>query len=672
MIPGQDGSTKQDVLAAVTGYVSSPTAELTITSADLLGLIAPDKITAIIEKQIGEKPSQFETLGIALEGMHGGSADRHPLDVLPSSTTITTMLKHVAHQRRRFVYQRQRSDIVSFLSRFEISRPAIALTDREKALMRGMAAMYADGGLSLSDWHEFYALMVWADGNGKLVSPSVARPKYLDDAREILKAVIGATLPSHRQMFEQASSRLAGYQARTESLNRLIGDAVNEGARWLDAGDCPTSRIFDLEPRSSSLLIGFLGEAEKPLYFSGSESLITIGGPGSGKTQGQVIPNLLTYPGSVFILDIKGELYRETAEVRRQRFGPVYRFAPADLSGQSHRFNPLDCVPDDPHQAAAACQVLANELAPDSPKASDPYWQMRARNFIWAFAVMSVLEKDRAKGDVPTLSDVSRYLSLPTRFDEHARFNRSQTRMEVGRMRAMAEQTGLKALEAAAQAIENGVTSNRLESVFDTARAALDPITNVPSAIAATSASDWRPEVLRETPGVSIYFTLSVKDLRAFAPLVRLVFMQHVNALTTDFTRQPDVPPVTFFLDEVPQLGPLGSLTDIIDVGRGANLRLWMICQYIGQLRAIYGSMTDGLINSCAIRCFLQPDLDAARFVSPQLGVTRNIINGEQKPLAEPHDLMGRAFANKAIVLSRGEHPAQLSLRPAHLQRIAT
>ena len=88
-------------------------------------------------------------------------------------------------------------------------------------------------------------------------------------------------------------------------------------------------------------------------------------------------------------------------------------------------------------------------------------------------------------------------------------------------------------------------------------------------------------------------------------------------------------------------------------------------------LRAIYGTKADGLINACAVRCFLQPDLDAARFIAPQLGATRHVFTGERKPLAEDHDLMGRGFADDILALGRGEHPARLGKRYAFDEPVA-
>jgi type IV secretion system protein VirD4 len=109
----------------------------------------------------------------------------------------------------------------------------------------------------------------------------------------------------------------------------------------------------------------------------------------------------------------------------------------------------------------------------------------------------------------------------------------------------------------------------------------------------------------------------------------------------------------------------MASILRLIDVGRGARLRLWLFAQYLGQIRDIYGARADGLINSCRVRSFMQPDNQAAELLAPQLGTVLHLFSGEKKPLAEPYELMGRAYADKIIVTARGHEPVVLNKRYA-------
>jgi type IV secretion system protein VirD4 len=160
-----------------------------------------------------------------------------------------------------------------------------------------------------------------------------------------------------------------------------------------------------------------------------------------------------------------------------------------------------------------------------------------------------------------------------------------------------------------------------------------------------------------------VYLCLSGDDIDTYTPIVRLIIQQHTNLLLRH-TRGSGLP-ITFFLDEFPQLGNMESILRLVDVGRGARLRLWLFAQYLGQLRDIYGPGAEGLINSCRVRCFMQPDNQAAELLAPQLGTVLHLLNGERKPLAEPYELMGRAYADKIIVTARGHDPMLLGKRYA-------
>jgi type IV secretion system protein VirD4 len=68
----------------------------------------------------------------------------------------------------------------------------------------------------------------------------------------------------------------------------------------------------------------------------------------SGKGVGVVIPNLLNWPDSVVVLDIKGENHAITAGYRAAHGQAVYAFSPFDDEARSHRWNPLSSVRSSP------------------------------------------------------------------------------------------------------------------------------------------------------------------------------------------------------------------------------------------------------------------------------------------------------------------------------------
>jgi len=219
-------------------------------------------------------------------------------------------------------------------------------------------------------------------------------------------------------------------------------------------------------------------------------------------------------------------------------------------------------------------------------------------------------------------------------------------------------------LAQTAVAIESGL-NDRTDGVFDAARRYLAIFSRSARLRNAMARSDWSPLDLWAQPGTTVYLCLSGDDIDTYMPIVRLILQQHANLLLSS-PRPPGIPPITFFLDEFPQLGRMESIQRLLDVGRGAGLRLWLFAQYMGQLRATYGQRADGLINSCRVRSFMQPDNEAVQFLQPQLGTVEHLFSGQIKPLAEDYQLMGHEFGDKIVVTARGHAPMLLLKRFAY------
>ena len=645
---GCRGETPPDFLSAIEATLAHPAGQLEAPAVVLLASIPTGQLTDLIRRVIGEPPRRAQHLVPALAGLLAGGPFAAAL-----GGTVTHNIDMLRHNRRMAAVNRILSAIV-------LARPTVGLTPPERAILSALARTYAAAGLTPDTWSTFLARLIWNDGTCLLLRPAgITTEPHLPLAEDALRVVLKATQPPHAVVLEDAAKRVA------VSGPPVARGHLTAGSRWMTAEDRAASHVYTTDPQYRGLIVG-AAEDGTLLRFAGNESLITIGGPGTGKTQAQVIPNLLTYPGSAFVLDVKDELWQQTAG-RRMQFGSVYRFAPTDPSGDTHAYNPFDLISRDPDQAALDCQALAYQLILEKPDLKDPYWEDRGRDFVWTFALAIALTAPPGERNLERLAA---YLAMPLAFADTSApaYRNSETARAIKLLRLLATKTGITDLASNATAIESALTSesNRLESVFDTARRHVATFARAAHLRRAMARSDWHPLDLRTRPGTTVYFCLKPGELRAFAPLVRIVFQQHAAALTKDFAAKPGTLPITFFLDEMPQLGHLAALNDILDVGRGAGLRLWLFAQYLGQIRAIYGERAAGLVNACQVRSYLQPDNDAASFIAPALGTTRGLLKGDERPLAEAHDLMGRAYRDKIISLARGERPAVLSKVMAH------
>ena len=209
----------------------------------------------------------------------------------------------------------------------------------------------------------------------------------------------GIFLMTHHRPFGEATP-LTLYQYWTyygddESVQRwiLISGGVSLAVIFLPV-------IFFLVPKSRSLygdarfaktrevkkaglfgekgiIVGLLGN--KYLMFGGSQHVIMSAPTRGGKGVGVVIPNLLTWPDSVVVLDVKQENHAITSGYRQKHGQQCYLFNPAATDYRTHRFNALAYISPDANFRIDDIQKIAGMLFPDV-QGTDPIWTATPRS----------------------------------------------------------------------------------------------------------------------------------------------------------------------------------------------------------------------------------------------------------------------------------------------------
>ena len=135
--------------------------------------------------------------------------------------------------------------------------------------------------------------------------------------------------------------------------------------------------------------------------------VVTVAGSRAGKSSTVLIPNLRQYPGSVVVLDPKGELARATIEHRRRMGQKCFVLDPFGETGvPTAAHNPFAELGQGKreHIAADAAQ-LADALIIGNPK--DPHWTDSAKNLIRGI----VLHLLATNPKLATLREVRRLLN---------------------------------------------------------------------------------------------------------------------------------------------------------------------------------------------------------------------------------------------------------------------
>ncbi len=351
----------------------------------------------------------------------------------------------------------------------------------------------------------------------------------------------------------------------------------------------------------SGIIVGRKGR--RFLIFGGSEHVLVEAPTRSGKGTGIVIPNLLTWQGSVVVLDVKRENYDASAGFRAEYGQDVFLFNPTDRAGRTARYNPLAYIDrSDPDDVIIELQKIATMLF-IAPERGEAFWANGART---GFAGVGAWLAETS--DEPlTMGAIYRHL---TEGDARSFFKKELAN------------TALKLSASCRTALADfaGGSDNSFADIKKT-------ITNVlglwlnPLVDAATAASDFDLRNLRKRP-ISIYLGVSPDELDRIAPLYNLLFQQLVDLNVRELPDDTTPVPVLVILDEFARLGRASVIASAFSYVAGYGIRLLPVIQSRSQLRGVYGEhVADEIVANCGVEVAFTPkELRVANELSERIG----------------------------------------------------
>ena len=273
VVIGCRGETPEEFVAALDAAIANPAGQIEAPAAVLLAPIPREQLTSILNRTVGEPPRRSAVLIPALAGLFTGG----------SGIGLGGVISHNVDVYR---YNSRIKAVCGILSAVVLARPTVGLSHAERAILSALARTYAAGGMPPDVWSTTFTRLVWNDGACMLVKPvDIAANKHVPLAEDALRTIMKATQPGHAVVLEEAA-KLVAVRGKPSAVG-----ALTTGARWMTADDRAASRVYTNDPAKRGLLLGVADDGAL-IRFAGNESLITIGGPGTGKTQAQVIPNL--------------------------------------------------------------------------------------------------------------------------------------------------------------------------------------------------------------------------------------------------------------------------------------------------------------------------------------------------------------------------------------------
>lgn len=385
--------------------------------------------------------------------------------------------------------------------------------------------------------------------------------------------------------------------------------------------------------------------------------MLTIAGSRSGKGVACIIPNLLTWKGSVLCIDPKGTNTHVTAERRRKMGQKVHVIDPFLVTtDETAYFNPLDILDPDSRTITEDISSLTDGLIPPEPDAKNKHFTESATALLGGY-IAHVISSGHYKN--PSLIDVFNIVHMS-----------KAEQIDVLAHMMMNESCGGLAQQAAKRVMEGWeANSSEYQSVVSTIKTNLNWL-----------ASDGFKEVLskssfsfgemKDTP-TSVYLVIPPDMLAEHHIFLRLF----VNIAMNRYTRGGKAKiPGLFVIDEAPALGYMKEISKAYAVLASYNMFLWTFFQDKGQLDNLYGSEARVFIGSSrAVQVFSIVDEDA-EWVASMIGTRGMAESSEDNKPSSVMALRDSGSVTKNLsrssglqyILRTGKNPLILDLVSYH------
>ena len=310
---------------------------------------------------------------------------------------------------------------------------------------------------------------------------------------------------------------------------------------------------------------------------------LTIGGVGSCKSQGTIIPTLLTWRESVVVNDPKGELFKATAGYR-STFSDVYYINPLDLCS-TFRLNFLDWIPRD-ERAISTLQRFAKIAIPDNVGDSQPFFNNAARDVFLILLLDAIVY-----GEHQSVGEALSHLAS----DNSSSFKEYFDNMYLKTQDATAQinpgcESLLKDLKNNIGFFLKEAGQTSFIDVVSTMRSKLQIFTD-PNIVSLSNDTTISPNQFQKTKRpISIYITTPTSDVDRCKDFIRLIFSSILIQLTSEQLTNNEIHNrVLFVLDEFFQLGTMDEVYKKIPIARGYGIQFMIAVQSVAQLYSLYG-----------------------------------------------------------------------------------
>ncbi len=401
-----------------------------------------------------------------------------------------------------------------------------------------------------------------------------------------------------------------------------------------------------------SMAFGHIGNA---LKIKTDKHVLIMASTRSGKGVTLIIPHLLRYQGSAFVLDPKGENARATGRQRARLNHKVHYLDPFGISGLPRsRFNPLSRFTPDNMEAESKALAAALFLVGDRER---DHWNASGQQLLASIILYVYVSKDIPDNqrDLPTVRKVLLGGLKPA----------LNAMIEIDEADGLLRDLAVSFLET---------PEREFGSIVSTAQRQTEILDN-PYMIDCLSATGGGEEVdfsMWHDGTMTVYLCLAAPKFPVFNRWLRLVLTSALDEMTN--TLDPPELPVCFMLDEIATLGHLQTIENAVGLAAGYGIQLVSVFQDIAQMQHLYKGRWASFIGNAGVRAVFSLDDFAtaeywSKFVGGSMFETRSrqqdlygLSQGDNvgeamRPLLPTDKLMMNFASGKMLVLAQGSHP---------------
>lgn len=407
-------------------------------------------------------------------------------------------------------------------------------------------------------------------------------------------------------------------------------------AEWADPDEFLEEHHFDDD--AGQIWLGRSPIDGSPVGFQDNRHVCLVAGTRGGKGTSVILPNVCTWPGSLVLIDPKGE--NATVAAARRGNGSDYcegmgqevhildpfKAVTGNDEYQSH-FNPLDALDPDHPEIIDQAALIADSLVIVREDSKDPFWEESARALVKTLVLhimtwpqfegrrnLVTLRELIVRGDwqgVKALKEIN-YKNIPT--SQQLLWQGVLKNEALGGIISGAGDTYLSMLENNPK----GFDGVRQTAITNT------EFLDSPGMRECLSRSDFKlSELKTRSNGLSLFLSLPQRYMPTHFRWLRMM----VSLITAEMeiVKQPPACdyPVMMLLDEFAGLERMKSIENAVAQIAGYGVKLFFVLQSLEQLKAVYEKSWETFLANTGVKLFFGiNDHFTREYVSKMLGET--------------------------------------------------